>query len=108
MLNQTLCQVKEVHYIRPVLPCDRCGKPAPCLKLVERTALDLDLDGPILLLVKVSLHHCSSCHHYFRAQPPFLRPNCNYSRRVVEKASQAVYSDGLAFRQVVLATWPIR
>jgi transposase-like protein len=48
----------------------------------------------------VSVHHCRPCRHYFRAQPPFLRPNAIYTNRVVAKAVQAVYHDGLAMRRV--------
>jgi transposase len=48
----------------------------------------------------VSVHHCESCAHYFRAQPPFLRPDAIYSNRVVEKAVQAVCLDGMAMRRV--------
>ena len=36
----------------------------------------------------------------FRAQPPFLRPRCIYTRRVVHKAVQSVYCDGMAARSV--------
>jgi hypothetical protein len=53
-----------------------------------------------LLAVRVSVHYCSACHHYFRAQPPFLRPDAIYTRRVVRKAVESVYVDGLAFRTV--------
>ena len=62
--------------------------------------MDLDLNHPILLSVSVSVHHCVPCAHYFRAQPPFLRKDATYSRRVVEKAVDAVYRDGLAMRRV--------
>jgi hypothetical protein len=65
-----------------------------------RTAIDVDLDHPVLLLVKVSVHHCQRCRHYFRAQPPFLRPNAIYTNRVVAKAVQAVSHDGQALRRV--------
>jgi hypothetical protein len=36
----------------------------------------------------------------FRAQPPFLRPRAIYTRRVVQKAVEAVFCDGLAARCV--------
>jgi hypothetical protein len=36
----------------------------------------------------------------FRAQPPFLRPGAIYTRRVVQKAVEAVFCDGLAVRCV--------
>jgi hypothetical protein len=66
----------------------------------SRTALDIALDGPVVLLVTVSVHHCPACRHYFRAQPPFLRPDATYTNRVVTKAVQAVYHDGMAVRRV--------
>jgi transposase-like protein len=65
-----------------------------------RTAIDIDLDAPVLLGVVVSVHHCRKCQRYFRAQPPFLRPDAIYTQRVVAKAIAAVYQDGLAFRRV--------
>ncbi len=37
---------------------------------------------------------------YLRAQPPFLRPDAIYTRRVVRKAVESVYVDGLAVRTV--------
>jgi hypothetical protein len=67
---------------------------------VTRTAIDIDLDAPVLLGVVISVHHCRPCRHYFRAQPPFLRPDASYTNRVVAKAVEAVYHDGLAFRRV--------
>jgi hypothetical protein len=36
----------------------------------------------------------------FRAQPPFLRPRAIYTLRVVQKAIEAVYRDGMAIRCV--------
>jgi len=53
----------------------------------RRTALDIDLERPVLLLVTVSVHHCRPCRHYFRARPPFLRPDATYTTRVVEGGS---------------------
>jgi len=98
-INQTVCHVRALRYSLPVLPCDRCGQPAARFSTVARTAIDLDLDQPTLLLVTVSVHHCRPCHHYFRAQPPFLRADATYTNRVVTKALQAVYQDGMAFRR---------
>jgi transposase-like protein len=80
--------------------CDRCQRPADRVWTVSRTAIDADLDGPILLAVTVSVHHCRPCDHYFRAQPPFLRPDATYAQRVVRKAIQSVYDDGMALRRV--------
>jgi hypothetical protein len=65
-----------------------------------RTAIDLDLDQPVLLRVTVSVHQCRPCRHFFRAQPPFLRPDAAYTNRVVATAVQSVYADGMAFGRV--------
>jgi transposase-like protein len=54
----------------------------------------------VLLHVTVSVHHCEACDHYFRAQPPFLQRGAIYANRVVDKAVQSVYEDGMAMRQV--------
>jgi len=67
---------------------------------VTRVAIDIDLDQPVVLAVQVSVHHCCACAHEFRVQPPFLRPDAIYTRRVVQKAVEAVYCDGLAARSV--------
>jgi transposase len=89
-----------VAWLQSQSPCDRCGLPAPAVWSTHRTAIDIELDHPVLLLVSVSVHHCQPCQHYFRAQPPFLRPDAIYSNRVVEKAVQAVCLDGMAMRRV--------
>jgi len=67
---------------------------------VSRTAIDINLEGPVLLLVTVSVHRCSACSAYFRAQPPFLRRNAVYAEWVREKAVRSVYEDGMPFRRV--------
>lgn len=97
---QTPCQIRQVRWTQTALPCDRCGGLAPRVWDTARTAIDLDLDAPVLLRVDVSVHHCRSCRHHFRAQPPFLRPDAIYTNRIVAKALQAVFEDGLAFRRV--------
>ena len=99
-LNHTVCQVREVAYLLPTVPCDRCQQPAARFSTAERVAIDLDLDHPILLLITVSVHFCAPCRHYFRVQPPFLRPDASYTNRVVATAVAAVYQDGMAMRRV--------
>jgi hypothetical protein len=84
----------------PELACDRCGRAAHAVAEARRTALDIALDGPVVLLVTVSVHHCPTCHHFFRAQPPFLRRDAIYTNRVVGKAVLSVYQDGMAIRLV--------
>ncbi len=98
--NQTVCHIRQVPVTHEVLPCDRCGQAAPVVGTARRTALDIALDGPVLVDVTVSLHHCSACAHTFRAQPPFLRPDACYTNRVVTKAVQSVSADGMAMRRV--------
>jgi hypothetical protein len=61
-------------------------------------AIDIDLDQPVVL--DVNVHVCATCGGMFRAQPPFLRPRAIYTRRVVQKAIDSVYRDGLAARCV--------
>jgi hypothetical protein len=62
--------------------------------------VDIDLDQPIVLAVEVSVHACGACGRTFRAQPPFLRPRAIYTKRVVQKAIEAVYCDGMAASNV--------
>jgi transposase-like protein len=63
-------------------------------------AVDIDLDRPVVLTVIVSAQVCPGCGRMFRAQPPFLRPRAIDTLRVVQKAIEAVYRDGLAMRCV--------
>jgi len=66
----------------------------------SRTAIDVDLAGPVLLQVTVSVHHCTACHHHFRLQPPFLRPDATDTNRVVATAVASVFDDGMAATRV--------
>jgi len=101
-INQTACQIVEVDYCMPTIPCDRCQKPAAYFTAASRMAIDLHLEHPVLLHVTVSVHHCMTCDHYFRVQPPFLRRDAVYSNRVVAKAVQSVYEDGMAIRRTAI------
>jgi len=94
------CTIRQVRWSHPSLACPQCGNPAPRVWDVTRVAIDLDLEQPVILAVEVSVHRCRSCGREFRAQPPFLRPDAIYTRRVVQKAVEAVYCDGLAARNV--------
>lgn len=80
--------------------CPGCGCAAPRVWHVTRGAVDIDLDQTIILAVEVSVHSCGGCGRMFRAQPSFLRPRAIYTRRVVQKAIEAVHWDGLAARNV--------
>ena len=82
-LNCAVLIVRQVAYSLPWAKCDRCWAAAERVWDAERVAIDIDLDRPVLLLVRVSVHHCPACDHFFRAQPPFLRPAAAYTNRVV-------------------------
>ncbi len=99
-INHIPCHIRQVEFVLAEVACDRCGLPAPRVDTATRTAVDVDLDHPVLLLVRVSVHRCAAFRHYLRAQPPFLRPDAIYTQRVVRKAVEAVYADGMAFRRV--------
>ncbi len=99
-INYTPCQIRQVDFLPSLVPCGRCGQDAGRVDVATRTAIDIDLDHPAMLAVRVSVHYCPLCRHYFRAQPPFLRPDAIYTRRVGRKAVESVYADGLAFRTV--------
>ena len=103
-LNQTPCHIRQVRVTHEVLACDRCGQAARACGTAWRTAVDIALDGPVLLHITVSLHHCPACRHTFRAQPPFLRPDAFYTNRVVTKAVQSVYADGMATPRHIIET----
>jgi hypothetical protein len=99
-VNQISCQIFELDYCLTMAPCDRCQQPASRFSTSTRNAIDLNLDHPVLLHITVSVHHCVGCHHYFRAQPPFLRPKAIYTNRVVHKAVQSVFEDRMVHRLV--------
>ena len=99
-LNYAPCTVRHLRQSLPCAQCEQCGQPARKAWEVFRTAIDVDLDHPVLLLVTVSVHRCSACSRHFRVQPPFLRPNAVYAERVREKAVFSVYEDGMPFRRV--------
>jgi hypothetical protein len=92
--------IRQVCWSLPADACPGCGDSAPRLWDVIRVAVDIDLEQPIVLSVEVSVHACGACGRTFRAQPPFLRPRAIYTKRVVQKAIEAVYCDGLAARNV--------
>jgi Transposase len=95
-----LVSFRRVCWTFPAVTCPRCGGDAQRVWDVTRVAVDIDLDQPIVLAVEVSVHVCAACNRMFRAQPPFLRPRAIYTRRVVQKAVEAVFCDGLAARCV--------
>ncbi len=94
------CTIRHVRWSHSSVACPKCGSLAPRVWDATRVAIDIDLNQPVILAVQVSVHRCRPCGREFRAQPPFLRPDAIYTRRVVQKAVEAVYCDGLAARNV--------
>jgi hypothetical protein len=89
--SQVSVQTKQVSFRRVywsfrTVKCPRCGHDTPRVWDITRSAVDIDLDQPIVLAVEVSVHVCATCSRMFRAQPPFLRPGAIYTRRVVQKS----------------------
>jgi lambda repressor-like predicted transcriptional regulator len=99
-LNYAPCTVRHVRHSLLSAECEQCGQPARRVWERSRSAIDIDLDHPVLLLVTVSVHRCPDCSRYFRAQPSFLRKNAVYAERVRQKAVLSVYEDGMPFRRV--------
>lgn len=99
-IREIPCVVRRVRWSLTSTACGLCHQPAARVWDVTRTAIDIDLDHPVLLAVDVSVHHCLPCRRFFRAQPPFLRPDAIYTNRVVQKAVETVFADGLALRRV--------
>jgi hypothetical protein len=99
-VNQVRCTIRRVSWSLATSACPQCEKPARRVWDVSRTAIDVDLDHPVLLLVTVSVHRCRGCGRHFRAQPPFLRPDATYTTRVVEKAIASVVEAGMAMTRV--------
>jgi hypothetical protein len=100
LFQSTPCTIRRVRWSLAASACERCDRPAPRAWDVTRTAVDVDLDQPVLLAVTISVHRCRPCRRYFRAQPPFLRAGATYADRVVLKAVQSVHQDGMAMRRV--------
>ncbi len=99
-IHTTRCAFRQVRWSFRTTQCRRCGGRAPRLWDATRVAVDIDLEQPVVLAVVVSVHVCPVCGRMFRAQPPFLRPRAIYTQRVVQKAIEAVYHDGMAMRCV--------
>src|SRR6266508_80247 len=96
-ISQSSVSVRLVRRVLPRAACDRCGRLAPRVWDASRSAIDIDLDRPVLLEVSVSVHYCAAWRHYFRAQPSFLRRDAVYTNRVVAKSVASVFRDGMAF-----------
>jgi hypothetical protein len=73
-VSYTPCSIRRILYSFPSATCQGCGRSARKVwETTSRTAIHVDLDHPVLLLVTVSVHRCFTCSRYFRLQPSFLR-----------------------------------
>lgn len=92
--------VRTVDFRLSTATCNACEQAAKRVWDAERVAMDIDLEHPVALLVRVSVHYCEQCERYFRSQPMFLRPDAIYCNRVVMLAARSVYNDGMAMVRV--------
>ena len=99
-VHTTPCSIRQVRWTFPCISWPRCGSEAARVWDARRIAVNIDLAQPVVLAVDVSVHVCATCSRMFRAQPPFLRPRAVYTRRVMQKAIESVYRDGMVARSV--------
>ena len=103
--SQATVQTKPVSFRRvywsfPSVNCPRCGSDAQRVWDARVLPSISTWISRSCSLVEISVHVCAACSRMFRAQPPFLRPRAIYTRRVVQKAVEAVFRDGMAARCV--------
>jgi hypothetical protein len=87
-------------------PCPRCGTRAPRHDGAVRHAIDLHLDHPVVLRIKVGCYRCPACAACsekpgFRTPLPFIEPGCIYVTRARQKLVEAVELDGMAIGKAV-------
>jgi Transposase, Mutator family len=99
-VNRMRCTIRRVRWSQTAAACPQCDEPARRVWDVNRAAIDVNLDHPVVLLVVVSVHRCPRCGRHFRAQPPFLRPDATYTNRVVETAVASVVEAGMPMTRV--------
>lgn len=75
--------------------CPRCGTESPRHDGDVRHAIDLGLDHPIVLQIKVGIYKCSRCRkkRSFRTPLDFLGPGCRYVTRCRRKLIESVDLD---------------
>ena len=86
--------------------CPRCGTESPRHSVAVRTAMDIGLERPILLMITVGGYRCPRCRkkRFFRTPLDFLAPHCYYVNRRREKLIASIREDqmpiGLATRRM--------
>lgn len=83
--------------------CPRCGTDSPRHDGAVRHAIDLNLDHPVVLQIKVGCYRCPSCKKKrgFRTPLPFLEPRCLFVTRARQKLVEAIELDGMAIGKAV-------
>ena len=86
--------------------CPRCGTDCPRHSVAVRHAMDIGLDRPVLLQIKVGVYRCPRCrkHRFFRTPLDFLGPYDFYVQRCRQKLTESIREDqmpiGLAARRM--------
>lgn len=75
--------------------CPRCGTASPRHYGAVRHAIDIGLDRPIVLQIKVGVYRCPRCRKKssFRTPLDFIDPDCTYVRRCRAKLVESVDLD---------------
>jgi transposase-like protein len=83
--------------------CPRCGTESPRHDGAVRHAIDLHLDRPVILQIKVGCYRCPSCEQRpcFRTPLPFLEPRCFFVTRARQKLVESIELDGMAILKAV-------
>jgi hypothetical protein len=83
--------------------CPRCGTDSPRHDSAVRHAIDLHLDHPVVLQIKVGCYRCPSCKEQrgFRTPLPFLDSRCLFVTRARQKLVEAIELDGMAILKAV-------
>jgi hypothetical protein len=88
--------VRHVRHSLPSAQCKQCGQAARRVWEVSRTAIDVDLDHPVLLLVTVSVHRCCTCSRHFpKFSFHFSAPMPSMPSGCARRLSFSVYEDGV-------------
>lgn len=83
--------------------CPRCGMDSPRHDGAVRHVIDLHLDHPVVLQVRVGCYRCPSCEVKpgFRTPLPFVEPSCIYVTRARRKLVEAIELDQMPIGKAV-------
>lgn len=83
--------------------CPQCGTESPRHDGAVRHAIDVGLEHPIVLQIKVGCYRCPHCrkHRNFRTPLDFLGPRYRFVKRVRQKLIESVELDKMAISRSV-------